>query len=355
MAAGKKRRRYTGFLRVEMVILLVVGVMTVTGLSVRAALHLGKPHASAQVGKEVSAGFRATIDRTQGRGAPGSTSTSTPGAAKAAPTTTVPPGSIKWTNTYHQISYGGMTRTYMVAEPTPAPTGKVPLIVVLHGVNANPLAEEQRTGLLPVVGPAILVYPAGYLHTWDAGTCCGAPVGMHLNDVGFVTTVAQKILADYPQTTPSQVYLVGYSLGGKLAWDIACHGTTVFHAVATYGSVPVVSCPKVGPVSAMLMAGTNDPQVSTSDSQPQISVAGFTQDRTGTFAAQLRRDDGCSATHTTQTVGTATTKVWPRCNSGMAVGYVLFAGQDHGWPEGTSTTPSAQQLIWAFFRSLGAT
>jgi polyhydroxybutyrate depolymerase len=356
--AGKSRRRH-GFLKSELAILLTVAVLTITGMSVRAAAGLGKAEASPRVGNEVAAKLKASIGDAKPVASTTTappTSTTRPPAATAPSTTstTVAPASIKWTNTTRYITYQGMERTYVVAEPTPAPTGKVPLIVVLHGVNSNPLAEEQRTGMLSVVGPAIVVYPAGYLHTWNAGHCCGTPVTMNLDDVGFVTTVAKQVLADDAHTTSSQVYLVGYSLGGKLAWDIACHGVTVFRGIATYGSVPVTACPDVAAVPAMVMAGTDDPQVITNPALPQVQEGGFTEDRTYTWVDQLRQADGCSAKSTSQTVGSETTRIWSDCHAGEAVAYTLFNGEDHTWPEGTTTTPSAQQIIWAFFRSLGA-
>ncbi|HLI24165.1 MAG TPA: dienelactone hydrolase family protein [Acidimicrobiales bacterium] len=354
----RRRRLRHGFTKSELLILVAVGFLTVTGLSLRAALGLGKAAATPRVGSEVSAGLQATIAKAAStRSKASSTTATTAPAAKSPPSTSrpVPPADVKWVNTNHQIAYQGMTRSYMVAEPTPPPTGKVPVIVVLHGVNSNPLAEEARTGFPPIVGPAILVYPAGYLNTWDAGTCCGAPVGMHLDDVGFVKAVTQQVLATYPQASSSQVFLVGYSLGGKLAWDIACHGAGPYRAVATYGSVPVTSCPQVGPVAAMIMAGTDDPQIVTSMSEPQISVAGFTEDRIPTFVAQVRTDDSCGDASSTEHLGGETTQVWAHCAPGDVVASTLYAGQDHGWPEGTSSTPSAQQVIWAFFRSLGAT
>lgn len=243
-----------------------------------------------------------------------------------------------------------------MVEPTPAPQGRhrLPMVVVLHGVNASPQAEEVRTGLPPIVGPAILVYPTGYDYTWNAGGCCGAAVTAGLNDPGFVTAVAQQVMADYPVVAPSQAFLMGYSLGGKLAWDIACHGTSVFKGVATYGSVPIIACPHVPPIPAAVLGGSNDPSLAINSSVPPVSQNGITEMTADQFVAELRADDSCVGAGTTQTLGTESTTTWDRCAPGKAVVETVYHGEDHTWPEGTPTTPSAQQVIWAFFRSLGA-
>jgi poly(3-hydroxybutyrate) depolymerase len=66
--------------------------------------------------------------------------------------------------------------------------------------------------------------------------------------------------------------------------------------------------------------------------------------------ATWRHLDGCGATATTTTKGAARSTVWARCAAGVKVQYVLFAKGGHRWPDRGATGPSAQQLIWAFFR-----
>lgn len=362
-----------GLKRSEMAILVAVTIMAAVTLTVIDVTGAGKPRENLRLGQQIAADLRATVAKSPSTApsadpgtAAASPSTSSPSTSsrstKSAPrkpasttTTTVPPAKIQWVTTTHTISFQGMTRSYLVAAPTAPLKGKVPVIVVLHGINATPQLEEQRTGLLPLVGPAILVYPTGYDMSWNAGTCCGPAFTAGLNDVGFVTAVTQQVLATHSAAAANQVFLLGYSNGGKLAWDIACQGSTVFRAVAAYGAVPATTCPKVGPVPAIVMAGNNDPEIAVDNSQPKITEDNFAEPTVQQFVTELRTDDACSGASTAQTTGTETTTIWAHCASGMAVAQTIFNGQDHTWPEGTSTTPSAQQIIWGFFRSMGAT
>jgi polyhydroxybutyrate depolymerase len=237
----------------------------------------------------------------------------------------------------------------------PAPTGKVPVIVVLHGSAVTPAYEEHRTGFLPVVGSAIVVYPTGYGETWNAGHCCGAAHAAGLNDEAFITAVVAQVLAEHPNADAAKVDLVGYSNGGRLAWSLACDDPSVFRAVAVYGAVLDESCSHLGPISAIEIAGRADPELTIDSSKPATVSFGFTEPTVTAMTAQLRASDGCSATSSVNTHGRATTTTWAGCAGDRRVALALYQGQDHSWPAGGGTTPSAEVLIWRFFVSLGAT
>ncbi|MBV9593862.1 MAG: hypothetical protein JO147_08745, partial [Actinobacteria bacterium] len=73
--------------------------------------------------------------------------------------------------------YDGLDRGYVTVVPQDVTT-PIPLIVVLHGINASPTQEIERDEFLPLVaaGKAALLYPAGYDQSWNTadGNCCGA-------------------------------------------------------------------------------------------------------------------------------------------------------------------------------------
>ncbi|HWG72538.1 MAG TPA: PHB depolymerase family esterase [Acidimicrobiales bacterium] len=257
--------------------------------------------------------------------------------------------------TSDQISSGGMSRSYLLAEPEPAPTAKVPLIVVLHGINASPQLEEQRTGFLPIVGPAVVVYPVGYHQSWNAGTCCGDAHSAGINDVAFITAVINQVVAQHPVLSSKQVYLVGYSNGGKMAWDMACQHPSLFAAVGVYGAVPAAACPTLGRLSAIEITGLADTELTVQSSQAPTVQAGFTELQVDTLVTRLRSGDGCGNAATVVAHGVEQTTTWGQCANGTKVAYSLYAGQNHNWPATTATTPSAGSVMWSFFRSVGAT
>ncbi|MGH9093736.1 MAG: hypothetical protein ACRDXE_01105, partial [Acidimicrobiales bacterium] len=102
---------------------------------------------------------------------------STPAAAAAglepgsmAPLNGVPAG---WSSSVHRFSSNRLARSYLVLRPTAKTPGRLPVVVVLHGRGLTPAGIERMTDLPEVTGPAILVFPAGYGRSWNAGGCCG--------------------------------------------------------------------------------------------------------------------------------------------------------------------------------------
>ena len=276
-----------------------------------------------------------------------------PPSAPAAAQKPSPPAA--WVTTTHDISSGGLTRSYLVAEPSPAPTGPVPVVVVLHGSAVTPAFEEKRTGFVPVVGSAIVVYPTGYDESWNAGSCCGGAHGAGVDDEAFITAVVAQVLAQHPEAAPSKVDLVGYSNGGRLAWALACDDPRLFRAIAVYGAVLDKSCGNLGPISGMEIAGMSDPEVTIDASEPPTVSFGFTEPTVTEQTEELVASDGCRAPAVTTSAGEAVTHTWSNCAAGRQVALTLYAGQDHTWPAGSGTTPSAEMLIWRFFTAIGAT
>jgi pimeloyl-ACP methyl ester carboxylesterase len=78
----------------------------------------------------------------------------------------------------------------------------------------------------------------------------------------------------YDIVAPSRVDLVGYSNGGKLAYDVVCRRPSLVAAVAVVAAVPVAPCPAGAPVSLLQVARTADPQVRY-DGAPGATVNGF--------------------------------------------------------------------------------
>jgi polyhydroxybutyrate depolymerase len=274
-----------------------------------------------------------------------------------APTTTITVAPIlqpPWVTTTGTLVAAGLTRRYLVSRPASASGAKLPVLVELQGCCLPVDQEEQRSGFLGVTGPAILVYPAGYGPAgdegWNAGTCCHTAQADGVDDVGFITMLVQDILATQPDAAADQIYLAGYSNGGKMALLMACDRPRLFAAIAAYGAVNALPCPQPAPVSLLEMASTGDPELTIGPGGPPKVVNGYTEPTVEEQADLYRRADGCTTVAATRTQGALTLSTWAQCTTPQTVELALYRGGDHGWPVGDATTPSGEQVMWDFFR-----
>jgi polyhydroxybutyrate depolymerase len=263
----------------------------------------------------------------------------------------VPPA---WVTTTGTLLVTGLTRSYLLSRPAGPSPARLPVLVELQGCCVPVELEQQRSGFLGVTGPAIVVYPAGSGPTggqgWNAGTCCHDAQAAGADDVGFITTLVQHILATQPDAAADQVYLAGYSNGGKMAFRMACAQPRLFAAVASYGAVNAQPCPQPAPVSLLEVASTGDPELTIGPGAPPQVVNGYTEPTVDEQVDLYRRVDGCPTRTATRTQGSLTITTWAPCTTRQDVQLALYRGGDHSWPAGDATTPSAEQVIWNFFR-----
>lgn len=274
------------------------------------------------------------------------------GAATANPQPTLAPGTIA---TLSSIEVGGTRRFYLVVAPMRQRVD-LPLLVVLHGRSITVQDEAIRTGFLPLAqsGAAVLVYPVGVEQSWNAGQgCCGGAAAIGVDDPAFIHDLATDASRQL-RIDPSRTYLVGYSNGGKLAFQLVCDYPSAFTAFATYGAVPLASCASrmAPPLSALISGGTADPELDAPDAPPPAAHA------VAETAAIWRTRNGCAPSATVRHVSMVTVTSWTNCRAGTAVESVLYSGLTHYWPTATpgpvtfSTTVGAQAaaatLMWDF-------
>ena len=255
-----------------------------------------------------------------------------------------------WSATGHELAVGGLKRGYLVVRPTLAAPGPMPVVVMLHGRGMTPTAMVRRAGLLSM-RDVVLVVPAGYGRSWNAGDCCAAARRAHVDDVGFVSAVVQQVLRLQPGTDPHQVYLIGYSNGGRMAYRMACQRPGLFAGVAAIEAVPMDACRTVGrPVSLLVVASTADPLLRLTDAAPPRRIEGSPQPSVEGAVAVWRALDGCTGDPRRTVTGGLTSQVWTSCRGGSRVGYDTYLGGSHAWPAGSATTPGALWQIWSFLR-----
>ncbi|MEO9221811.1 MAG: dienelactone hydrolase family protein [Mycobacteriaceae bacterium] len=247
------------------------------------------------------------------------------------------------------VASDGTERSYVAMVPADADRQPLPLVVVLHGAFVTGSAELARTGFgrLADEGTAVVVAPESIGPAWNSdGGCCAKAAAEHVNDAGFVSTVMRDVQRT-AHTDPRRTSIVGYSSGGKLAYNVACQDSSAIAAVATYGAGPQRPCDSSTPVTFVVGYGdqdTNEPPVGAPPDnhgvhQPQSETA-----------AQLRTRDGCTGPPTREhTVGPAAMTTWGNCRAPSTVTQVIWRGSTHQWPGSVPDVPpqaSGEALFW---------
>jgi poly(3-hydroxybutyrate) depolymerase/peptidoglycan/LPS O-acetylase OafA/YrhL len=261
---------------------------------------------------------------------------------------------VGWITTDVSLTYDGLARSYLVTAPREEAGTRLPVLMVLHGRSVTSQFEEARTDFLAVTGPAILVYPAGYAESWDAGLCCSVASADHVNDVGFLTTVLRDVLKGRPDAERSQAYLAGYSNGGRMALTMACDEPQLFAAVAVYAATASEPCATVPAKSFLMVASTGDPELTLGPGGKPQMIGSYAQPTVVGQVEEYRSADHCAATSSSSTKTPGLTRTGWRCADGRHVGLDLYQGGSHAWPAGSATTPSGEAVIWSWFAGLGA-
>lgn len=275
----------------------------------------------------------------------------------AGSTVTAPPG---WAVTVHHLASGGLDRLYLLARPDStspsAPTaGSLPVLIVLHGRMMAPAAMMAQSQFLDEVGPAIVVFPAGFDLSWNAGYCCGGAHAAGVDDVAFLQAVVAQVLAQQAGASPGHVYLAGFSNGGRMAYRVACDSPGLFAGVAAVEAVSVSACALTTPVPLLIVAQTGDPLLSVVPGEPPAHIEGHTETTVGAEVADWRGLDGCGPAAVTATFGDLSTQSWNQCHGEGRVEEAIYGGGAHTWFHGCQGTPSAQALVWSFFHEAAPT
>lgn len=171
-------------------------------------------------------------------------------------------------NQSYSLKIDGYDRTFIYH--TPKHIHKNPkLIIVYHGSGLKSFMMQIFTGhefdlLADKTRDAIIVYPQGYRHNWNdcRKNAPFAAKKLNMDDVTFTKEIIQYFKTNY-QIDTAQVYAVGYSNGGQMAFRLAATIPGLFNAYAAIGSTlpapenNLCSGPQQ-PVSMLLINGQQD-------------------------------------------------------------------------------------------------
>jgi polyhydroxybutyrate depolymerase len=161
-----------------------------------------------------------------------------------------------------ELVVNGTTRSYTIHVPA-SYSGKsaVPLVLDFHPMALVAAVEKSSSGYLALSDQQgfILVWPHGVDLTWNVGPCCA--LSTVSDDLGFARALVRQLSIE-TCVDPRRIYAVGSSLGGAMAYYLACQQAEVFAAIAVNSMDLFVSseiaCNPSRAVSEISFRGTAD-------------------------------------------------------------------------------------------------
>jgi polyhydroxybutyrate depolymerase len=251
------------------------------------------------------------------------------------------------TTTTYSMQVGSLTRQYEVISPTKTLPKSAPIIVMLQGAAATTSTEITRDRMVPYADAdeAEVVYPVAIDESWNAIGCCDGAAKANVNDVGFIEALVPKL--DPGHTRP--IYVVGYSVGGRLAYRLACTDPTLFDGMAVVKADPMPGCVVTTPMNVLVFSSQNDTYVPFKPGEPGKETPAATVQ-----IAALEKDMECSSKPTVATYGTSKTKWGPMtvstwsCADGKTLEWSVDTKGQHGFPIPGSFGAGANQLVYSW-------
>jgi polyhydroxybutyrate depolymerase len=252
------------------------------------------------------------------------------------------------TTTTYSMKVGRVTRQYEVIAPTARLAKSAPIIVVLSGAAATTSVEITRDRMVPYVDAdkAEVVYPVAIKESWNAIGCCDDAAKEKVNDVGFIKALVPRIDPGYARP----IYIVGYSVGGRLAYRLACTDPTLFDGMAAVKADPMPGCVVTTPMNAIVFSSQNDKYVPYEPGEKGKETPAATVQ-----IATLEKDMECSTKPTVTKYGqpnktkygVMTVSTWS-CADGKTLEWAVDPDGGHGFPNPTSSGAGANQLIYSW-------
>jgi polyhydroxybutyrate depolymerase len=233
------------------------------------------------------------------------------------------------------LQVGGVQRSVGLYVPLSYHAGRPALLIVaLHGRFSSAQAFHAMSHLRAVADArgAIIVYPETLGGFWNDGGY--AQLGRRETpqaDEAFIGGIINALKQDYA-VDASRQYLVGYDVGGALAYRMACDGRVSFAAVAVVSALmwdyTREACGAHPAARAMLIVqGRLDELFPVAGGTPGGSVEArrLSADETVSF---WRGVDGCNGPPVT---GRGGSEYYADCETGRAVAYVGVDGGEHDW------------------------
>jgi len=168
------------------------------------------------------------------------------------------------------LTFGGDRPVDLKVPPTLTEGRRYPLYLVLHGFGASGFGQAAYLGVsgLPAANEALVLAPDGTPNSagrlfWNADPVCCDFENQGPDDVAYLGGLLDDVLETWP-VDPDEVYVVGHSNGGFMAYRLACERADVIAAIASLAgnaSSNAATCQPVREVNVLQIHGTADATV----------------------------------------------------------------------------------------------
>ena len=249
-----------------------------------------------------------------------------------------------------EIDVNGLAREYRLYVPTNRPEGPMPLLVAVHGADGRyeEFPQQARFSQLAEAEGFVIAYPLAELQPGQEGEWLLNTAATSTMDIQFIAALVEDV-SNRHSIDAARVYATGYSLGSMFTYEIACHLSTRFAAVASFaGTMPVspALCDPVDPVGIMHIHGVEDGIIAYGNSwdwkewdsvgtmMDIPSLIDYWQDK---LQCQSNAEDTSGSEHI----------VHEGCDGNVRVEHHGLSGVDHGWPQSINGR-STHEVVWSF-------
>lgn len=255
------------------------------------------------------------------------------------------------------LTSGGLKRTFLIHLPPSYGNKPQPLVIAYHAYSqtAETMARYSRMATEADKADFIVVFPQGVddPSSWNVGLGATGPTGS-ADDVQFTQDLLSYLEKNYCVDS-HRIYVTGYSIGGGMAYRVACRLTNQIAAIATvagaYYHAPG-GCNPSRPIPVLEIHGQAD-TFAPYNGNPNAGMAAVSV----YLNVWLDRNQCSSTSQRFFQQGDVSGIEWTNCADKSVVVHYRVSDGGHTWP-GAASNPNlgytthvidANTVIWEFF------
>lgn len=267
------------------------------------------------------------------------------------------------------MNIDGRARTFLLnLPPGYYENESMSLVIGLHGTGGSAVQFDRDYGFTAKANSEgfIIVYPEGVrsdgilkLRTWNAGTCCDYAAEQNINDVKYIRTLIDELVAKY-KIDPKRVYLTGMSNGGMMAYRLASEMPDKIAAVAPVSSTMMIQ-QAINKERAMPILHIHSSRDMKVPYHGGVGLGGYNFAPVDSTLRVWAQSNACVKGPEVM-VDDLRYKLteWSDCNDNAIIKCYLTQDGGHSWPGGKrsnsrgdepSSVINATDLIWDFFKT----